>query len=164
MYKLFFTLVFVLSFTSIHAQAQDPQVEINALTQRVDSLEHDLTYLELCNKLSELDSDIKILTNEVTIKALGIKIDLFHNNVSSKLGSVYPSLYEGYQSNAESTKELIIKTATYCILKASVSNFTPSEKDYLESKIDILNTHFKSLEGSLKVFKIVMDEYTKRCK
>ena len=47
MNKFLCSLVFVLSFSSVHAQSNDSQKEIQTLVQRVDSLEHELSYLKL---------------------------------------------------------------------------------------------------------------------
>lgn len=51
-------LVSVLSFISIQAQSQNSQMEMQALVHRVDSLEHELSYLKLTYELYTLNSDI----------------------------------------------------------------------------------------------------------
>lgn len=58
MNKFLCSLVFVLSFSSVHAQSNDSQKEIQTLVQRVDSLEHELSYLKLTYELNTLNSDI----------------------------------------------------------------------------------------------------------
>lgn len=52
MNKFLCSLVFVLSFSSVHAQSNDSQKEIQTLVQRVDSLEHELSYLKLTYELN----------------------------------------------------------------------------------------------------------------
>ena len=65
MKKIFCTLlVLVLSIFSVNAQSQNSQEEMQTLVQRVDSLEHELSYLKLTYELNTLNSDMKLFLNE----------------------------------------------------------------------------------------------------
>ena len=86
MNKFLCSLVFVLSFSSVHAQSNDSQKEIQTLVQRVDSLEHELSYLKLTYELNTLNSDITMFANEVYTKSIAIQLDLYNRNFNSKLG------------------------------------------------------------------------------
>ena len=87
MKKLFFTLlVLVLSIFSVNAQSQNSQEKMQTLVQRVDSLEHELSYLKLSYELSTLNSDITLFSNEINIKTLEIQLDLYNRNFNSQLG------------------------------------------------------------------------------
>ena len=82
MKKILSFLVFVFPFISIQARSQDslpqnPQVEKQTLVQRVDSLEHELSYLKLTYELYTLNSDIKMFANEVDTKSIEIRLDLY---------------------------------------------------------------------------------------
>lgn len=89
MNKFLCSLVFVLSFSSVHAQSNDSQKEIQTLVQRVDSLEHELSYLKLTYELNTLNSDITMFANEVYTKSIAIQLDLYNRNFNSKLGDAY---------------------------------------------------------------------------
>ena len=80
MNKFLCSLVFVLSFSSVHAQSNDSQKEIQTLVQRVDSLEHELSYLKLTYELNTLNSDITMFANEVYTKSIAIQLDLYNRN------------------------------------------------------------------------------------
>lgn len=98
MNKFLCFLIFVLSFFSIHAQSQDSQEKVQILIQRVDSLEHELSYLKLTYELNMLNSDISIFTNEVYSKSIGIQLNLYTRNFDSRLYESYDDYYESCQS------------------------------------------------------------------
>ena len=71
MKKIFCTLlVLVLSIFSVNAQSQNSQEKMQTLVQRVDSLEHELSYLKLTYELSTLNSDMTLFTNEINIVSI----------------------------------------------------------------------------------------------
>ena len=107
MNKFLCSLVFVLSFSSVHAQSNDSQKEIQTLVQRVDSLEHELSYLKLTYELNTLNSDITMFANEVYTKSIAIQLDLYNRNFNSKLGDAYQQYYETCQRKKQSISELI---------------------------------------------------------
>ena len=77
MKKIFCTLlVLVLSIFSVNAQSQNSQEKMQTLVQRVDSLEHELSYLNLTYELSTLNSDMTLFSNAIDIKSLEIQLNL----------------------------------------------------------------------------------------
>ena len=98
MKKILFVLVFVLFAISIRAQSQDQlpqdqQVELQSLIQKVDSLEHELSYIKLTYELYTLNSDIKMFANEAYTKSIAIQLNLYNRNFDSKLGKSYQQEY-----------------------------------------------------------------------
>ena len=94
MRKFLFFLVCGLSSISIQAQSQNSQMEVHALVHRVDSLEHELSYLKLTYELYTLNSDITMFANEVYTKSIAIQLNLYNRNFNSKLGQSYQQYYE----------------------------------------------------------------------
>lgn len=94
MRKLLLFFASVLSFISIQAQSQDSQIEVQALVHRVDSLEHELSYLKLTYELYTLNSDIIMFANEVYTRSIAIQLDLYNRNFNSKLGYSYQQYYD----------------------------------------------------------------------
>ena len=85
MKKLFLCpLVLVLSIFSVNAQSQDSQEEMQTLVQRVDSLEHELSYLKLTYELSTLNSDMTLFSNAMDIKSLELQLNLYNRNCNSQ--------------------------------------------------------------------------------
>lgn len=70
MKKLLFLCLFALTFCSGFAQSQKPQENNQVLVQRIDSLEHELSYLKLSYDLYTLNSDMKMAASEIYAKYL----------------------------------------------------------------------------------------------
>ena len=143
MNKFLCSLVFVLSFSSVHAQSNDSQKEIQTLVQRVDSLEHELSYLKLTYELNTLNSDITMFSNEVYTKSIAIQLDLYNRNFNSKLGDAYQQYYETCQRKKQSISELI------------------EAKKTLKASYNVINDAYDSLGKSMELLEIVIDTYNK---
>ena len=82
MKKIFCTLlVLVLSIFSVNAQSQNSQEKMQTLVQRVDSLEHELSYLNLTYELSTLNSDMTLYSNAIDIESLEIKFNIYNSDI-----------------------------------------------------------------------------------
>ncbi len=68
MSRFIISIVFVLSIISVQAQSLNNQEETQSLVQRVDSLEHELSYLKLTYELGTLNLDITTFSSEVFYK------------------------------------------------------------------------------------------------
>lgn len=111
--KIFlFLIVFILSLISIQAQSQNPlpqnsQVDMQTLVHRVDSLEHELSYLKLTYELNELNSDIIMFANEVEIQYITLQLKYYNRNFDYKLGESYQQYYESCQGRKQVINGLI---------------------------------------------------------
>ena len=162
MKKIFCTLlVLVLSIFSVNAQSQNSQEKMQTLVQRVDSLEHELSYLKLSYELSTLNSDITLFSNEINIKSLEIQLDLYNRNFNSQLGYEYPRYYKACQEKKQSISKLIEAKKTLFVLKVITYPFSESEMNTLKAGYNVIDKAYESIENSMEVLKIVVDAYNK---
>ena len=142
MNKFLCSLVFVLSFSSVYAQSNDSQKEIQTLVQRVDSLEHELSYLRLTYELNTLNSDITMFANEVYTKSIAIQ-----------------QYYETCQRKKQSISELIEAKKTLYLIKVITYPYSESELKTLKASYNVINDAYGSLGKSMELLKIVIDTY-----
>ena len=162
MKKIFCTLlVLVLSIFSVNAQSQNSQEEMQTLVQRVDSLEHELSYLNLTYELSTLNSDMTLFTNEINIKSLEIQLNLYNRNFNSQLGYEYQRYYKLCQEHKQSISKLIEAKKTFFVLKVITYPFSESEMNTLKAGYNVIDKAYESIENSMEVLKIVVDAYNK---
>lgn len=160
MKKIFYTfLVLMLSIFSVNAQSQNSQEKMQTLVQRVDSLEHELSYLKLTYELSTLNSDMTLFSNEIHSKSLEIQLYLYNRNFNSQLGNAYQQYYKSCQEKKQSISELIEAEKTFFVLKVITYPFSESEMNALKAKYKVIDKAYDSLSKSMELFKIVMDAY-----
>lgn len=159
MNKFLCSLVFVLSFFSVHAQSNDSQKEIQTLVQRVDSLEHELSYLKLTYELNTLNSDITMFANEVYTKCIAIQLDIYNRNFNSKLGDSYQRYYESCQCKKQSISELIEAKKMLFTVKVITYPYSESELNTLKASYNVINDAYDSLGKSMELLEIVIDTY-----
>lgn len=160
MKKIFYTfLVLVLSIFSVNAQSQNSQEKMQTLVQRVDSLEHELSYLKLTYELSTLSSDMTLFSNEIHSKSLEIQLYIYNRNFNSQLGNAYQQYYKSCQEKKQSISELIEAEKTFFVLKVITYPFSESEMNALKAKYKVIDKAYDSLSKSMELFKIVMDAY-----
>lgn len=161
------TLIFLIISSSLYfsmqvkAQSNNEQTNIESLTQRVDSLEHELSYLKLIYELNSLNSDISMFSNDVQINAANIKLNMNSRNFDYKIGNAYLQLYESYQDKMESLQELIKKKKEFFALKVITYPFTDRELGVLMASYNTIDSAYKQLESSMKLLKLNVDFYRK---
>lgn len=153
--------VFVLSFFSVRAQSQDIREEMQRLVQRVDSLEHELSYLNLTYELNTLNSDITIFADEVYTRFVAIKLDISNRNFNSELGDSYQQYYESCQNKKQSISELIEVKSLFFNLKVVTSSYSEDEVSMLKTRYNVINNAYDVLEHSMNLLRFVVDEYNK---
>lgn len=159
---IFLIISFFIYFSMpIKAQSTNEQTNIESLTQRVDSLEHELSYLKLIYELSSLNSDISMFSNDVKINAIDIKLDIYNRNFNYKLGNAYLQFYESCQDKMESLQELIKQKKEFLALKVITYPFTESELGVLLTSYNTIDSAYKHLESSMKLLKVNLDFYRK---
>ena len=159
MRKFLFFFAFVLSFISIQAQSQNSKKEVEVLVQRVDSLEHELSYLQLTYKLYTLNSDITMFANEVSTRSIQLQLDLYNRNLTSKLGNVYQQYYEACLDKKQSILGLVESTKKFLTLKVITYPYTESERNVLMASFKAIDSAYATLERSMSVLKIAVDAY-----
>ncbi len=162
MKKFFYTLlVLVLSIFSVNAQSQNSQEKKQTLVQRVDSLEHELSYLKLTYELSTLNSDMTLFSNAINIKSLEIQLNLYNRNFNSQLGYAYQRYYKSCQERKQSISELIESKKTFFVLKVITYHFSESEMNTLNASYNVIDNAYESIGKSMELLKIVVDAYNK---
>ena len=144
---------------SIQAQSQDSQIEVHALVHRVDSLEHELSYLKLTYELYTLNSDLTMFANEVYTKSFAIQLDLYNRNFNSKLGQSYQQYYESCLHKKQSIHRLIEAKKKFFTLKVITYPYTESELDTLMASYNVIDDAYDTLEHSMNMLKITINAY-----
>lgn len=156
-----YSFVICVFFFSIHAQSQNPQAEIQILVQRVDSLEHELSYLKLTYELNTLNSDISMFTNEVYIKSIAIQLDIYNKNIDLRLGDAYQRYYKACQGKKQAFSKLIEAKKNIFAVKVITYPYSESELNTLMASYKVINDAFNLLENSMDLLKITIDTYIK---
>lgn len=92
MKRVLFFISLTLCFIVSNAQTESRQSEINALANKVDSLEHVVSYMNLHSELYSLINEMKISKNEVFNHYVDIKSDILNKNFNRKLGKSHKQL------------------------------------------------------------------------
>lgn len=166
MKKNLLVLFFVLFAISVQAQSQNQsfqnlQEEQLFLVQKVDSLEHELSYLKLTYELFALDSEIETFSNEVSTKSNAIELKLYNRDFDYKLGKAYQQYYEQCLDNKQSFENFIELKKKYLALKVITYPYSESELDLLMSYCDKIDTAYATLETALNMLKILVEAYQK---
>lgn len=161
-------LIVVLLCTPIaHAQKEgsssmvapaDSTKEIS-LTQRIDSLEHELSYIKLSYELYTLNNDLAVFKNNIGITTNEIQINIYERNFDYKLYSAYKDNYEANKDKLLSFQELIKAKKTYFWLKITTYPYSENEKELLLASYMTIDNGYSALESSLKLMKVCLDMY-----
>lgn len=161
MNKVIFIVFLVFCAIPMSAQSNSSivQSEMNADTQRVDSLEHALSYLNLSYELGRLSTDLTIFSNEVRIFSLGIRLDLATRNFAYQLRTGNRQYYESCLERKQSYCDLIEAKKNFFALMLITHSFSESELGTLMANYNLINDAFQLLEKSVNFLKITIDAY-----
>ena len=161
-------LILVLLCTTIaYAQKNDSSFMVApadstkdiSLTQRVDSLEHELSYIKLSYELYTLNNDLSTFKNEIGIASNAIQINIYTRNFDYELYKSYKDNYEANKDKLLSFQELIEAKKTYFWLKIITYPYTENEKKMLLLSYTTIDKGYSALESSLKLMKVCLDMY-----
>lgn len=161
MNKFLYSILLVFSSFSVYAQSKDSIGEIQTLVQRVDSLEHELSYLKLIYELKTLNSDIAMLKYEIDIKSNSIQLLIYNENFDAELYESFQEYYEFSQRQKEAFFELINATKESFTMRIITYHFTEKEMNILMSNYEVIGLAYNSLESSMNVLKFVIETYGK---
>ena len=148
-------------FFSVHAQSNDSQKEMQTLVQRVDSLEHELSYFKLTYELNTLNSDMTMFANEIYTKYIVIQLDIYNRNFNSKLGDSYQRYYESCKHKRQAISELIEAKKKLFVIKVITYPYSESELNALKASYNVIDHAYDQLESSMELLEIVIDTYNK---
>lgn len=156
----FISFILLLLFTSYaNAQSQDNQQEMQALTQKVDSLAHELSYLKLSYEINSLNSDLISFKNDVYTTALDVQINLYNRNFNRSLGRAYRENYESSENKRKSYDSLIKAKKDYFALMIYTQSYTESEIQLLMGSYGLIDDILDSLDNSMNLLKLAIDAY-----
>lgn len=159
MEKILCLIVFMLSCFTIHAQSQNQQEEIKALVQRVDSLEHELSYLKLSYDLNALNTDISMFINELNIKSIDIQMNIVNREFYHAYSDLFQKYYEAVEGKKQSMSGYIEVTKRYYFMNIMTNPYSKIELDALNAKYDVIVEAYESLENSMDMLKLIIDKY-----
>lgn len=162
MKKLFITLALILSlsFVTVNAQSSE-QEEIKTLTQRVDSLEHELTFLQLKYELSELVNEMSIFEGCVNRASITLQIYCTQKDYDFDLYESIKGNYLASKERFDSFPESIDILKEYVAYKITTYPFPEKEKELLITKCNALDMELRVVESSLTVYKNALELYKK---
>lgn len=161
MNKFLCTIVFILSFLPINAQSQNTQVEIQSLIHRVDSLEHELSYLRTDYELNRVSTQLSMFSNEVYNRSIAILLDVYYGNLNKRIWDSYQQYYETCLRKMEVYPKLIEKVKSFCALKLKLSLYSDTEKNALMTSSNVIDAAYDTLESSMNLLKNTIDLYKK---
>lgn len=161
--KNFVVSIFLLSFTtiSIFSQSTSNPIDVGELVQRVDSLEHELSYQKLTSEINSLNSEIQIFTNSVECYSNTIKINLYTSNFDSELATSYKNFYEVCVSKRQAIADLIETREIYLTALMTKKSFSIDELSYLMRIYRIQKQGYNTLDGAVNLLKLIIDEYAR---
>ncbi len=162
--KSFFITCFIL-LSSLYGftQTQSLTTKLDSLVQKVDSLEHELSYLKLSYELDALNSDITIFSNEVYTKSIAIQLDLYNRNFDHELASTYKRYYESCENKMRSLAELIEAKKTFFVVKVLTYTYSEKELKTLYASNSVISSAYESLQSSMKILELTVKAYSKYC-
>lgn len=159
MNKFLCTIVFVISFFSLQAQTQDSKDEMQVLVQRVDSLEHELSYLRLSYELQTLVYDMSLFSNELYDKCLAIQLYMYDRNFDYEIYNMYERYYEAAKIKKQSISELVEVKKVLLSVMIVTRNYSETEKNMLIKFNEVINSAYNTLEATMNTFKSNIDMY-----
>ncbi len=130
-----------------------------SLTQRIDSLEHELSYVKLSYELYALNNDLAVFRSDIGITTSAIRLNICERNFDYKLYKSYKDNYETSKEQLLSFQELIETKKTYFWLKITIYPYSETEKNLLLASYMKIDKGYSALESSLKLMKVCLDMY-----
>lgn len=145
----------------IQAFSQDKKEEADIITllQKVDSIEHELSYLKMSCDLKNLISDISLFATEVYSKYLSIELNISNRNFDRRLGAAYEKYYESCMNRKKTIDESIVSQKKLYMAKYYASYFSKIESDILFASCNVIDEGYNALEQSMNLLKIAIETY-----
>ena len=160
MNKLMCLLAFALSLFSVHAQTQKTENVLPVLTEKVDSLEHELAFLRLDYEIKTLNYDITMFADEMDAKSSAISLNLYTGNFDYRLKNAYSQNFESCLAKKQSMSELVKSKKRYIYARIMTYPYSDAELDMLMGGYRIIDKAWDSLEKSMDLLKVTLDAYS----
>ena len=132
---------------------------MQALVQRVDSLEHALSYLKLSNDLIELNDNLTAFINEVNTISLEIRLNVYVGLIDADLGDTYELLYESCLQKMQATFDHVEATKLLFTSETITKPYTENELRSLTSHYNTLDKAYETLERSMDMLRHLVNIY-----
>lgn len=142
-------------------QTSNADDQFSQLSQKVDSLEHELSYMKLSYALDALNNDITMFNNKVYTKAIEIQLNIYTGNFDASLSEAYQKCFKSFINHKQSLYELIEAKKTFFAIKVYTYQYSELELDTLLASYNVINSAYEELESSMNLLKIAIDAYTK---
>lgn len=159
MSKFFCTLACALSFLLLNAQTQNSQDDMQSLVQKVNSLEHELTFFKTLYNLNKINNDITMFANDVYTTSIAIQLDILNKNFNYQLANTYKENYESCLYKMQSYSKLIEVQKESTKFNIMTFPYSESEQELLMSNYNLIDYGFNALENVMKLFKSALDAY-----
>lgn len=156
---VFIVLMSVLPFKN-HAETNE-SVRLDSINMQIESLTHDVDYLQLSNKISSIYNDLLFISLEISDEVNDLTVKMYHKNFRRDLYKSYRNLYSSYQKRLDSTKGLKSVVQEYLRLKLVVGNFTDNEISVLSQQDNVADDAYLQAEMNLDMLKTMLDLYYK---
>lgn len=128
-----------------------------SLTQRIDSLEHELSFVKLSYELYTLKNDLDVFRNDIGITINEMRINIYERNFDYEL-------YKAYKDNYEATPKKLLSfqietQKTYLGLKITTYPYSENEKELLLAIYMTINNGYSALESTIQYMKVCLDMY-----
>jgi len=154
-------LIFVIIFSLFGVKVANAQTDKSSqnsvveLTKKVDSLQQNLTYLNICIELQELNTFIEQLSNLITDDIYDINILIQINKYDKDDYNTSKQKYEEFDKNAQKLNELInIKELLVKEMSKSLTNNL--YKDTINTKLDNIDYSYDALKAHLKAYNEIL--------
>ena len=161
MIRLFCSILLAITAFPLNAQVQTSQDEMRAIVQKVDSLEHELSYLKLSYELETLYTDMTIFSNEMYGRATDIRLMRLSGNYDSELAESYEGYYNSCKRKKQSIDELADIKKKNATLAIMYYPYTEDEFELLIRRLKMLDYVSNVVDDTLIVLRESLNAYQK---
>lgn len=136
--------------------------KVDLLQAQVDSLSHQVDYLNLIYEISTLNTDIKLFCHDIASDIMDMKMNIYHNDCRGDIYYSYKELYDAYIIDFKAFEDLIKAKQLLFVAMLVAKNYTDSEKDVLMKSLNMTDSIYHSAELQLNMMKDVLDIYHKQ--
>ena len=164
MKEKFFSLAVMLIFSvAVFAQesfsTDSVKLENTKLTQRVDSLEHELAYFKLSYEIHKLNTDLEIFSNGINNSSNSVQLNLYAKTNFYPLYKAYKQNYDASLTKMDAYKELINASKKDFMFRIRNEQYSDDERYLLMNSYDLIDKAWTALEAAMNNFKVSLEAY-----
>ena len=137
----------------------DNTKELKALVQRVDSLEHELSFLKLSYDMNKLNSDLNMFINELNNTSNDLKLSIYTRNCDYDVYEAYKKNYESVLDKMAAFERLIESSKFNFELRILKYPYSENEMKLLKASYNIIDYSYTSLKAAKDLYKVALETY-----